>query len=187
MKIRIYPYDPRWQDAFLAEVGCLSGILRENGVQVFHIGSTSVPGLAAKPVIDIMPVVLDIAAVDGQTAQFAAIGYEAMGEYGISGRRFFRKGGDERTHHVHIFAADDTQNILRHLAFRDYLRCHPDVCGEYAALKTALAARHPDDIDAYCDGKDAFVKCAEGAALQWFWKSYPHAGHRPCSGEKCGL
>lgn len=182
MKIRICPYESRWRDAFQAEAEQLSGILRGNCVRVFHIGSTSVPGLSAKPVIDIMPVVRDIPAVDGQAAQFAAIGYEAMGEYGIPGRRFYRKGGDARTHHVHIFAASDTQNILRHLAFRDYLRRHPDVCGAYAALKTELAARHPDDIGAYCDGKDAFVKRTEQDALQWFWRSYPCAGSHPCSG-----
>ncbi len=172
MHITVVPYNPRWPAAFEAEAAQLSAVLRGNLLRIFHIGSTSVPGLAAKPIIDIMPVVRDISAVDVQTAQFAALGYEALGEFGIAGRRYFRKGGGNRTHHVHMFAGGDVQNILRHLAFRDYLRSHPAACAEYAALKTALAAKHPHDIDAYCGGKDAFVKQTEQAALQWFWQTY---------------
>ena len=68
---------------------------------------------------------------------------------------------------MHIFAEGDRENIARHLAFRDYLRAHPDVCAEYAALKRALAEKYPYDIEAYCEGKDAFVKRYEREALDW--------------------
>ena len=101
-------YDPRWPRLFAEEVEKISEILGENCVAVHHIGSTAVEGLAAKPVIDIMPVVKDLAEADGRRAAFEAIGYEWMGEFGIAGRRYLRKGGDERTHQVHIFAQADT-------------------------------------------------------------------------------
>ena len=78
---------------------------------------------------------------------------------------YLRKGGDERTHQIHIFAQTDTYNITRHLAVRDYLRAHPDEAAAYAALKIRLAAEYPYDIEGYCDGKDAFVRALEKRAL----------------------
>ena len=144
-------------------------MLADNAVAVFHIGSTSVPGLRAKPIIDILPVVRDIGRVDVCRARFETIGYTAMGEYGIPGRRFFYKGGDSRTHHIHAFQYDTAYDIARHVAFRDYLRIHADVREEYGACKAALARRFPEDIEAYCDGKDALVKRMERDALQWYW------------------
>ena len=125
------------------------------------------PGLAAKPIIDILPVVRSLEAVDAAKDSLEALGYEYLGEFGIPGRRYLRKGGDERTHQVHVFAAEDEVNITRHLAFRDYLREHPDVRDEYAALKRALAGKYPFDIGAYCDGKEEIVKKHEAAALAW--------------------
>lgn len=94
------------------------------------------------------------------------LGYEVMGEFGIPGRRYFRKGGFNRTHHVHAFKTGDA-NIHRHLAFRDYLNSFPDVRREYAALKEKLALRFSEGIDGYSDGKDAFVKLHEANALAW--------------------
>lgn len=98
-----------------------------------HIGSTSVYGLPAKPIIDIMPVVRDIEAVDHSNSAFEQIGYECMGEYGIPGRRYLRKGKVERTHHVHIFEESNAHDIQRHLAVRDYLRAHADMAMEFDA------------------------------------------------------
>ena len=95
------------------------------------------------------------------------LGYECMGEFGIPGRRYFRKGGENRTHQIHVFAEADGRNVARHLAVRDYLRAHPQRAREYGALKAALAARYPEDIGAYCDGKDAFVRALERDALIW--------------------
>ena len=111
--------------------------------------------------------------MDAAKDSLEALGYEYLGEFGIPGRRYLRKGGDERTHQVHVFAAEDEVNITRHLAFRDYLREHPDVRDEYAALKRALAEKYPYDIEAYCEGKDAFVKRYERESLGW-------AGRREC-------
>lgn len=142
--------------------------LAENCVAIYHIGSTSVPGLAAKPIIDIMAVVRSLAEVDSVAENFSEIGYEYLGEFGITGRRYLRKGGDERTHQIHIFQADDWKNIGRHLAFRDYMRTHEKERDEYAKIKKSLAQRFPYDIDGYCDGKESFVREIEKRALSLF-------------------
>jgi GrpB-like predicted nucleotidyltransferase (UPF0157 family) len=97
-----------------------------------------------------------------------AAGYKAWGEYGIAGRRFFTKDrGEFRTHNVHAFA-EGHPSVERHLAFCAYLRCHESVRNEYAALKRLAYVRHPADIAAYCDGKDAWIKRFESIALAWY-------------------
>ena len=166
--ITVVPYDPAWPRLFEEEAARLRAVLGDNAVAVYHIGSTAVEGLAAKPVIDILPVVKELARVDDQAEAFRTLGYEYMGKFGIPGRRYLRKGGDERTHHMHVFGQDSERDIRRHLAVRDYLRCHPETAREYGALKTALAQRFPWDNESYCDGKDAFVQALERDALAWY-------------------
>jgi GrpB-like predicted nucleotidyltransferase (UPF0157 family) len=136
-------------------------------VDIYHIGSTSVPGLKAKPIIDIMPVVKDIQMVDHYNVQMMKIGYEPKGENGIPGRRYFQKGGDDRSHHVHIYQFGSDE-IKRHLAFRDYLRRHPDVKKSYGELKEKLAQQFPYDIESYINGKTDLVSEIEVKALNWF-------------------
>jgi len=165
--ITVVPHDPLWTAAYTIEAEQLQHILNKVLVGMHHIGSTAVEGLCAKPVIDIMPVVTNIEFVDGYNPELAAIGYECMGEYGMPGRRYFRKGAKQRTHHVHVFETGNLFDTTRHLAVRDYLRAHPQVALEYGRLKMGLAARFPQDMDGYCDGKDAFVKQLELAALEW--------------------
>ena len=163
--ITVLNYDPEWPLKYERERKAIAEILDGNGISIYHIGSTSVPGLAAKPIIDMMAVVRSLEKVDDARGKFSELGYEYLGEFGIAGRRYFRKGGDERTHQIHIFQADDWNNIGRHLAFRDYMRTHEKERAEYAEIKTALAQRFPYDIDGYCDGKDAFVREMEKRAL----------------------
>lgn len=146
----------------------LKNILKDILVEVYHIGSTAVKGLAAKSIIDIMPVVTNISLVDKHNKEFVAIGYECMGEFGIEGRRYFRKGGDNRTHQIHIFEQSNHKDINRHIAVRDFLRTHPDIALEYGELKMELAYRFSEDIEGYCTGKDAFVKQLEKDALLWY-------------------
>ena len=122
--IIVVDYDPCWEQKYLAEAKTIRAILGENCTAIFHIGSTAVKGLKAKPIIDIMPVVSSIAAVDEKQGAFEEIGYEYLGEFGMAQRRYLRKGGDERTHQVHIFQETDRINIERHLAVRDFLRGH---------------------------------------------------------------
>ncbi len=177
MRVQVVDYNKEWKMMYEQEAKAIEYILGDLLVEVHHIGSTSVEGLKAKPIIDIMPVVKKIEEVDGFDLEFEKIGYECMGEFGIKGRRYFRKGKDERTHQVHIFEESNVENIKRHLAVRDYLRVHDDVALEYGKLKETLALKYPNDIEAYCDGKDDFVKQMERDALRW--KEQNRKMHRP--------
>lgn len=167
MFVRVVNHDPRWERDFQEEAQRIREILGNELINIFHIGSTAVEGLKAKPIIDMMPVVNDISRVDDYSAQFVALGYEVMGELGIPGRRYFRKGGDNRTHQIHAFQFDNFRDIERHLAVRDYLRAHETVREEYGCLKARLAETFPTDIDGYSDGKDSFVAAMEEAAIKW--------------------
>lgn len=111
MFIRVVPYDPFWEVEYENESQKIKNILKDILVEVYHIGSTAVKGLAAKSIIDIMPVVTNISLVDKHNKEFVAIGYECMGEFGIEGRRYFRKGGDNRTHRF-IFLSKAITKIL---------------------------------------------------------------------------
>lgn len=168
MKIEMLPHDPAWKEAFQAESQAITQALGQNCEAIHHIGSTSIPGIYAKPIIDILVAVRDLHATDEKNAAMEALGYEAMGEFGIPGRRYFRKETPEgrRTHHVHAFASSDP-GLARHLAFRDYLIAHPPLAQEYSELKRKLAAAFPDDIYGYMDGKDPFIREHERKALQW--------------------
>ncbi len=171
MSVVVTEYDPDWPARFEAEAEGLARVFGPQAIGIMHIGSTSVPGLAAKPVIDIMPVVRDITAVDSLNAAMERLGYEAMGEYGIAGRRYFRKGATARRYHVHVYEAGSAE-ALRHLAFRDFLRAHGDIARRYGALKAELAACFSGDIEAYMDGKDPFIKKTERDAIAW-WARVP--------------
>ncbi|PWM71435.1 MAG: hypothetical protein DBX59_09035 [Bacillota bacterium] len=168
MKITVVKHSAAWAEEFRKEAETLRGILKSELVKIYHIGSTAVPDLWAKPVIDIMPVVKETEKIDAFRAALENVGYEYMGEYGIPDRRFLKKGGDFRTHNVHIFGIRSEYDIRRHLAVRDYLRTHPDEAAQYGELKKKLARLYPDDIGGYCDGKDDFVKALEKKALDFF-------------------
>lgn len=155
--IRIVEHDPAWEDAFRREADRLRGTLGACALDVHHIGSTSVPGLAAKPVIDILVEVRSLDELDAKESAMTALGYEGKGEYGIPGRRYYRLGGAARTHHVHAFGRGD-ENVRRHLAFRDYLRTHGEVSDEYARIKKAAAEACAGDSEVYCGMKDGFIK-----------------------------
>ena len=168
MVIRVVPYDPRWPADFEVEAARIMRALGEIVVRLHHIGSTAIPTTSAKPIIDLLLEVVAVSDLDRRTSAMEALGYEAMGEFGIPGRRYFRRNdaAGMRTHQVHAFDATSPE-LERHLAFRDYMIAHPTIAREYGALKQRLAAAHPDDIIAYSNGKDAFVKEHEARALQW--------------------
>ncbi|NLP43909.1 MAG: GrpB family protein [Peptococcaceae bacterium] len=168
MKVEVVEYDKQWPILFKEEAQKIKRILGKELIDIYHIGSTAVENLKAKPIIDIMPVVKDITKVDNYNSEFEKLGYEPKGEFGITGRRYFRKGLILRTHQVHIFEISNSKDIARHLAVRDYLRIHPRDAYEYGELKSKLAALYPLDIEAYCAGKDAFVKELERKALKWY-------------------
>ena len=169
MEVRVVQYNPDWVHQFEKEAKELADQIGSILNHVYHIGSTSVPGLMAKPVIDIMLDVSDLAELDKHSFKLANLSYEVLGENGIPGRRYFRKGGDNRTHQIHAFQSGDP-NLIRHLAFRDYLIKNKSVAEAYGALKFAIAERC-SGIKQYCDEKDAFIKYHEAIAVEWYCKN----------------
>ena len=164
--ITVEEYTESWVEEYKAEAERLREVFGELLVGIHHIGSTSVPGLAAKPVIDFLVEAADIDRVDELNDRMLKLGYEARGEYGIPSRRFFPKGGNQRSHHVHVFPVGH-HRVKDHLLFRDYLRAFPEEARAYEKLKRSLADEFPHDIDGYCDGKDEFIKELNRRAERW--------------------
>jgi GrpB-like predicted nucleotidyltransferase (UPF0157 family) len=154
--VRVVPYDAEWPHLFEAEALRLRAALTPLEIALEHTGSTSVPGLAAKPVLDILAGVTAGAPLNPYIAGLVAAGYLHRGEQGIPGRELFRRG-DPRAYHIHLTHLDSAF-WREHLVFRDYLRAHADVRDEYARLKHALAARFPTDRPAYIEQKAPFIR-----------------------------
>ncbi|MCE4050596.1 MULTISPECIES: GrpB family protein [Bacillaceae] len=165
-KVEVCPYSNEWRVLFETEKKLLQHIFEAELLEIHHIGSTSIRGMKAKPIIDIMPIVINIHNIDSYNGKMIEIGYEAKGENGISGRRYFQKGGDERTHHVHIYEAGSPE-IFRHLAFRDFLRANKEEAEKYGDLKEKLSQKYPADIQAYINGKHDAAASLEQKALKW--------------------
>ncbi|WP_409251257.1 GrpB family protein [Bacillus sp. SCS-153A] len=167
-KVEVTPYDPHWKEWFFEEKERLGKVFAGDYAAIHHIGSTSVEGLAAKPIIDFLIEIPNIQIADDRTVELEGLGYTGKGENGIPGRRYFfyenREG--ERLYHVHIFPRG-SKEIERHLAFRDYLKAFKDEAKRYGSLKMELASRYPMDIDAYIDGKNALVQEMEKKAIEW--------------------
>ncbi len=163
----LMPWTTDWKNLYAQEEPLLTAILSDQLVSIHHIGSTSVPAIGfAKPIIDILVIVKQIDRVEAYTEQFARIHYVARGENGIPGRRYFIKGGDDRTHHLHIYEAGHIC-IAQHLNFKSYLSHHPQAAEQYGQLKCQLAHLLPDQPAAYAAGKADF--CAElmDQAMEW--------------------
>jgi GrpB-like predicted nucleotidyltransferase (UPF0157 family) len=157
----VVPHDPRWAARYAEAATRVAAALAPLPITLHHIGSTAVPNIMAKPIIDMLGVVEALAPIDAATPLLRAIGFEAMGEYGIPGRRYFRlDAGGVRSHHLHIFAAGASP-IARHLAFRDYLIAHPHVAAAYSALKAGLPAA------GYQAAKDPFIAATLATAVAW--------------------
>ena len=168
MTVLIVPHDPNWARAFSNEAAAIVNCVQDVGLKLHHIGSTAVHGLLAKPIIDLLGEVKDAASLD-RLVGIEGLGYEAMGAFGIEGRRYFRKinAAGKRTHHLHIFE-HGSPNVERHIAFRDYLRAHDDIAAQYGALKVQLTSEKVPEWDGYVDGKSPFVRRVERDALAWY-------------------
>jgi GrpB-like predicted nucleotidyltransferase (UPF0157 family) len=165
--IEVLPYNPDWPEIYRAEAERLTLVMGPNLIGLHHIGSTSVPGLAAKPTIDILAVVKDLANLDAVASLIQRLGYRPRGENGIVGRRYFNKNlGDVHLFHIHAFQ-EGHPAIDDHLAFRDYLRTHPAISAEYADLKCKLAEVYRNEPFMYTDGKDSFIQKVIRFAKVW--------------------
>jgi GrpB-like predicted nucleotidyltransferase (UPF0157 family) len=155
--------------AFENEAKAIERAIGCGTIQLHHIGSTAIPGILAKPIIDLLGTVSTLSWVDAKAYGLENLGYEGMGPHGIEGRRYFRKfdGSGTRTHHLHVFA-EDSEHVERYLAFRDYLIAHPTVAKEYSALKERLASGKVPVRGVYNDGKDPFVSRVSRQAVDWF-------------------
>jgi len=150
-----------------SEVKILRTILDYEILALYHIGSTSIPFINSKPIIDILAEVRDIERIESYNDQLQTLGYQARGEMGIAGRRYFVKySKDVRTHHLHIFQVDDP-HVKQHIDFRDYMMTHPQDADEYSQLKKRLAKEFHDDVPSYVEGKDAFLKEMTQNATKW--------------------
>lgn len=166
-KIQVVPYDSRWPGRFAREADRLRAIFGAQVVAIHHIGSTAIPNISAKPIIDVLVEVVSIAAIDAFNQEMIERSYLPKGEFGIPGRRFFIKGTEERrSHHVHVFQAGDPE-MQRHLAFRDYMIAHPEEAEAYSVLKRELAREFPHDAEGYMAGKNDFIVEVERKALAW--------------------
>jgi len=154
--IVVADYDEAWVRLFEQIARPVRDAVADLGAEVEHIGSTSVPGLAAKPVIDIDVVVRSSEDVPTAIERLRALGYVYQGDKGIAGREAFMWPPGAKPHHLYVVVAG-SQPHADHIHFRDYLRQHPDVARDYAVLKKNLAERHPDDGLGYTDAKSDFV------------------------------
>jgi len=154
--IIIVPYDPAWPGIFVRLRDGIVAALGATVLRVEHVGSTSVPGLAAKPIIDIDAVILTETDLPEAIRKLAGAGYRHEGERGIAGRHAFAQPDGLPAHHLYV-CDDGNPELRRHLAFRDYLRANPAESARYGALKERLAAQFGSDRDGYTDAKSAFI------------------------------
>ncbi|HJO93967.1 MAG TPA: GrpB family protein [Victivallales bacterium] len=165
--LEVVGYDKSWPASYLKEQAVIRQILSKEIINIHHIGSTAVPNLKAKPVIDILLEVNDVKSLDKYDKDMKQIGYIPKGEFGISGRRFYLKGKINRTHHIHAFTKNSFE-AKRHLAFRDYLIANCNIAYEYGQLKEKNALLCNINIEMYCSLKNDFIKYHEKLALGWW-------------------
>ncbi len=152
----VVDYDPAWPARFEALRSRIAEAVREIALAIEHVGSTSVPGLAAKPVIDMTVVVASRDDIPATIERLAVIGYRHRGDLGITGREAFHAPAGLPDHRLYV-CAEDSAALANHLALRDWLRSHSDDALAYGALKQRLALQFRDDIDSYVDGKTDFI------------------------------
>ena len=150
--IVVVDYDPAWPEHFEKLRSRLWPVVRDIAVSIEHVGSTAVPGLAAKPIIDMSVVVPSQQEVLLSIERLATLGYQHRGNLGIEGREAFMPPTGWPAHHLYV-CTQDSLGLRNHLSVRDYLRTHPETARAYGELKKRLAAAFPNDINSYVDGK----------------------------------
>ncbi len=158
-RVIVMPYNEEWKQAFEDIKSELDEALGNLALRIEHVGSTSVEGLSAKPIIDIDVVINDTSMLDSVIIALDKIGYRHEGNLGIPGREAFKYDGKEHLMKHHLYVCTKGANELhRHIAFRDYLRSHPDAVKEYSKVKEEGAVLFPDDIDKYIEYKSPFIE-----------------------------
>lgn len=166
-ELRVVAHDPQWVTRYREEALTLQSLFGKDARAIHHIGSTAVPELSAKPIIDILLEVCDITRVDQYNEAMRQMGYTPRGEYGLPRRRYFpRIEHGQHLSHVHTWQSGDPE-IERHLSFRDYLVANSEQRQAYGRLKQDLAARFAHDRQRYMDGKHQFCQETERLALAW--------------------
>jgi GrpB-like predicted nucleotidyltransferase (UPF0157 family) len=166
-RVELVPHDPAWPAVAAAESVRLAAAIGETLIVVEHIGSTAIPGIAAKPTIDLMPIVRDLAVLDARQPRIEALGYVWRGEFGIPGRRYcIREEQRRRLFHVHCHETGHP-GIAETIKFRDYLRARPEEARAYEAQKRAAAAAHPADTLAYSNAKSGWIRDCIARATEW--------------------
>lgn len=158
--VEVAPYRPEWAELFAREAARLRAAMGDRLIAVEHVGSTSVPGLAAKPILDLAASVADLDQARGWIGDLRALGYEHREDPEIPERLYFVRGpAERRTHHLSLARADSA--FWRgHLRFRDLLRADPALAADYARLKRRLAREHAGDRPAYSAAKHDFIEAA---------------------------
>lgn len=167
IRVELLPHDPQWAEKAAAESEALAFVMGLTLLTVHHVGSTAIPGIRAKPVLDLIPVVTSLSELDSRRADIEVLGYEWWGELGLPGRRYCTKADPTTTRRLiqlHCYV-EGSSEIARHLAFRDYLRERPDVAAAYDLEKARCQNLHPDNSHAYGDCKEAWIRKAEVEAL----------------------
>lgn len=153
----ICAYNPKWPALFEAEKGRILETLGDCILNVHHVGSTAIPGMHAKPEIDLLIIIRHIAEINMIHAGMTELGYDVRGECGIAGRYYYSKDtGAVRTHKAHACGRSHS-NVRQQLAFRDYLRDHPEEAQAYSALKIQLAEHNTSGMAEYLAGKKDFI------------------------------
>jgi GrpB-like predicted nucleotidyltransferase (UPF0157 family) len=165
--VRIVDYDPAWPELAAAEARRVEAALGDAAVRVDHVGSTAVPGMAAKPIVDLQASVAEIGRTDLYVPALERLGYLFAPDPDSPDFHFFGKPAERpRSFHLHVCAAGG-EHERRHLALRDYLRAHPEEARRYAERKRDLVAARPGDRLAYIEGKLGYVEALERRALGW--------------------
>jgi len=166
-KVEVVSYDPTWADMFLTEAEVLRNVFGDQLVAIHHIGSTAIPGILAKPILDFLVEVRDIREVDELNSEMEKLGYQPLGENGIPERRYFvKQTGETHVHHIHTFQTGNPQ-VERLLNFRNYLIANPQEARAYSWLKEKLAKQFAEDIDGYVEGKNDFIRDIDRKARIW--------------------
>jgi GrpB-like predicted nucleotidyltransferase (UPF0157 family) len=166
-RVEVVDYDPHWVVTFGELKVVLEARLGELSQRIEHVGSTSIPGLVAKPVIDLDIIIESSALLPDVIVRLAELGYTHVGDLDVPGREAFRREGEDvpndntgkrwPRHNLYV-CPQDGPGVVEHLDFRDYLRAHPEEILVYEALKRRLAQTFPDDLDAYTEGKAAYIQ-----------------------------